>query len=58
MQHNSEVRKLQEEIIQTNYEVNIIGAAITSLEHKKRMLEKAVDLYNGQYFSPIKSLIL
>ena len=55
VQHNSEVRKLQEEIIQTNYEVNIIGAAITSLEHKKRMLEKAVDLYNGQYFSPIKA---
>lgn len=55
IQRQEEVQKLSERIIQANYDLNIVKAAITALEHKKKMLEKAVDLYNGQYFSPIKT---
>lgn len=55
IQRQEEVQQLNEKIIQANYDLNIVKAAITSLEHKKKMLEKAVDLYNGQYFSPIKA---
>lgn len=55
IQRQEEIQELNEKIIQSNYDLNIVKAAITSLEHKKKMLEKAVDLYNGQYFSPIKA---
>ena len=55
IQRQEEVQIINEKIIQANYDLNIVKAAITSLEHKKKMLEKAVDLYNGQYFSPIKA---
>ena len=55
IQKQEEIQELNEKIIQVNYDLNIVKAAITSLEHKKKMLEKAVDLYNGQYFSPIKA---
>lgn len=55
IQRQEEIQTLNERIIQANYDLNIVKAAITSLEHKKKMLEKAVDLYNGQYFSPIKA---
>ena len=55
IQRQEEIQLLNEKIIQANYGLNIVKAAITSLEHKKKMLEKAVDLYNGQYFSPIKA---
>ena len=55
IQRQEEIQMLNEKIIQANYDLNIVKAAITSLEHKKKMLEKAVDLYNGQYFSPIKA---
>jgi len=55
IQKQEEIQELNEKIIQANYDLNIVKAAITSLEHKKKMLEKAVDLYNGQYFSPIKA---
>lgn len=54
IQRQKRVQKLQKKIIKTEYGFNIAQAAITALEHKKKMLEKAVDLYNGQYFSPIK----
>lgn len=56
IQRQEEVQSLNERIIQANYDLNRVKFAITSLEHKKKMLEKAVDLYNGQYFSPIKAL--
>lgn len=49
------VQEINLKIIKSNYNLNLIKAAITALDHKRRMLEKAVDLYSGQYFSPIKS---
>lgn len=55
IQRQDEVQALNEKIIQANYDLNRVKFAITALEHKKKMLEKSVDLYNGQYFSPIKA---
>jgi hypothetical protein len=33
------------------YEVNVLEAGVTALEHRKRALEKCVDLYGMDYFS-------
>lgn len=54
IQNQKKVQKLKRKIIKIEYDLDISQAAITALDHKKKMLEKAVDLYNGQYFSPIK----
>lgn len=49
------IQEINLKIIKLNYSLNLIKAAITALDHKRKMLEKTVDLYNGQYFSPMKS---
>ncbi len=37
------------------YEVNIVAAAVVALEHRKRALEKLVDLHGRNYFSEPKA---
>ncbi len=40
-----------EEVIRAKYEVNVLEAACTSLEHKKRALENLVVLWSQDYFA-------
>src|SRR4030066_592112 len=55
IQRQLDVQKINKKLINCNFELKLLSSAITALDHKKRMLEKAVDLYNGQYFTPSKT---
>lgn len=55
IQRQEQVQFINKKLINYNFELKLLSSALTALEHKKRMLEKAVDLYNGQYFTPTKT---
>lgn len=40
---------------EARYELGIVQAAVNALDHRKRALEKLVDLWQGSYFSEPKS---
>lgn len=44
-------QKAQEECHKADYEASILSAAVKAFEHKKKALEKLVDLYLGGYYS-------
>lgn len=39
------------EVLRLKHEVDILQAAVTALDHRKRMIEKLVDLHGQNYFS-------
>ncbi len=46
-----EYKEAQQVMFEAKYRVGILQAAVTTLEHRKRALEKLVDLYGQQYFA-------
>ena len=42
-------------VVQAKYKVDMLAAAVTALDHKKRALENLVDLHGMDYFSPPKA---
>jgi hypothetical protein len=41
----------QQELNAARHEVNVLEAGVSALDHRKRALEKLVDLYGMQYFA-------
>jgi len=43
--------KAQQVMFEAKYRVGIVQAAVTSIDHRKKALEKLVDLYGQKYFA-------
>jgi len=52
-----EFQELEEEIILAKYELNMLRAVVRALEHKRKGLEKLVDLHLTSYFSEPRSTV-
>lgn len=50
-------QEIEDEIIEAEYEVNMLKAAVRSLEHMRKGLEKLVDLHMINWFSEPRSPI-
>jgi hypothetical protein len=50
---NQEMIDLTEELIQTQYEVNILVVGKESLEHRSKAIGYLTDLYKGNYFAAV-----
>lgn len=46
-----EYQKAREELLAAKHKVDILEAVVTAMEHRKKALEKLVDLYLAGYFS-------
>lgn len=46
-----EYKKAEQKVIDAKHEVGMLEAVVATLEHRKRMLEKLVDLHGQNYFS-------
>jgi len=44
-------RSLQAQLLDTKHEVDVLQAAVTTLDHRKRALENLVSLHGQDYFS-------
>lgn len=48
---HEDVKAIRKKLIDQEYEVNMLSACVSSLEHKKRALESLVTLHGQNYFS-------
>lgn len=48
-------RKLQKEVIEAKHDVAVAEAAVSTMEHRKKALENAVQLHLADYFSEPKA---
>lgn len=48
---NKRYRKAQDRLIEAEYSVNILTAAVSAIDHRKKALEDEVALWLGDYFS-------
>lgn len=46
-----EYRKASDTLIEANYKLNLLNSAVRAMEHRKKALEKLVELFGLQYFA-------
>ena len=46
-----EYKKVSGELIEANYNLNLLNSAVRAMEHRKKALEKLVELFGLQYFA-------